>query len=40
MTGDDRSLGELARLCHVALDALRVGITDTWRTATDRQVSS
>ncbi|ORJ59162.1 TetR/AcrR family transcriptional regulator [Mycobacterium simiae] len=40
MTGDDRSLGELARLCHVALEELRVGITDTWRTATDRTVSS
>ena len=30
MLGDDRSLGELARVCHAALEALRAGITDTW----------
>lgn len=28
--GQDRSLGELARVSHVALDGLRAGITDTW----------
>jgi AcrR family transcriptional regulator len=32
MLGDDRSLGELARVCHAALEALRAGITDTWVT--------
>jgi AcrR family transcriptional regulator len=26
MAGDDRSLGELARLCHAALESLRAGI--------------
>ena len=40
MVGDDRSLGELARLCHAALESLRAGITDSWITATSRQVSS
>lgn len=30
MLGDDRSLGELARVCHVALESLRAGITETW----------
>jgi AcrR family transcriptional regulator len=30
MLGDDRSLGELARVCHVALEMLRDGITDEW----------
>jgi AcrR family transcriptional regulator len=30
MLGDDRSLGELARVCHLALEALRAGITETW----------
>lgn len=30
MLGDDRSLGELARVCHVALESLRAGITDAW----------
>lgn len=40
MDGDERSLGELARLCHAALEALRAGITDTWVTATAREVSS
>lgn len=27
MIGDDRSLGELARVCHAALESLRAGIT-------------
>ncbi|MGD1283286.1 TetR/AcrR family transcriptional regulator [Mycobacterium seoulense] len=30
MLGDDRSLGELARMCHAALESLRAGITDSW----------
>ncbi|HEY1842424.1 MAG TPA: TetR/AcrR family transcriptional regulator [Mycobacterium sp.] len=30
MLGDDRSLGELARVCHLALETLRAGITETW----------
>jgi hypothetical protein len=30
MVGDDRSLGELARVCHLALETLRVGITGSW----------
>jgi len=30
MLGADRSLGELARVCHVALESLRAGITDAW----------
>jgi AcrR family transcriptional regulator len=30
MLGDDRSLGELARVCHLALETLRVGITGSW----------
>jgi AcrR family transcriptional regulator len=36
MLGDDRSLGELARVCHVALESLRAGITDAWAPAADR----
>ncbi|MCV7410522.1 TetR family transcriptional regulator [Mycobacterium florentinum] len=40
MESDDRSLGELARLCHAALESLRAGITDSWITATAEQVSS
>jgi AcrR family transcriptional regulator len=36
MLGADRSLGELARVCHLALESLRDGITHTW----DRPVSS
>src|ERR1700755_2159177 len=40
MVGDDRSLGELARLCHAALESLRAGITDSWITAAAHQVSS
>jgi AcrR family transcriptional regulator len=30
MLGDDRSLGELARVCHTALESLRAGITGAW----------
>jgi AcrR family transcriptional regulator len=30
MLSGDRSLGELARVCHVALESLRAGITDAW----------
>lgn len=30
MLGDDRSLGELARVCHIALESLRSGITGAW----------
>ena len=30
MLGDDRSLGELARVCHAALESLRSGITAAW----------
>ncbi len=30
MLGDDRSLGELARVCHLALETLRAGITEAW----------
>jgi AcrR family transcriptional regulator len=30
MVGDNRSLGELARMSHVALEALRAGITEAW----------
>jgi AcrR family transcriptional regulator len=36
MLGDDRSLGELARVCHLALETLRTGLTETW----PNQVSS
>jgi AcrR family transcriptional regulator len=32
MLGDDRSLSELARMCHAALETLRAGVTDTWST--------
>jgi hypothetical protein len=32
MVGGDRSLGELARVCHLALESLRAGITDAWVT--------
>ncbi|OBF88457.1 TetR family transcriptional regulator [Mycobacterium sp. 852002-51163_SCH5372311] len=39
MVGNDRSLGELARMSHVALESLRAGIPDTWVTWT-AQVSS
>lgn len=40
MVGDDRSLGELARVSHVALEALRAGISDSWVSAAVAQVSS
>ena len=30
MLGGDRSLGELARVCHVALESLRAGISNAW----------
>jgi AcrR family transcriptional regulator len=40
MEGEDRSLGELARLCHASLESLRAGITDSWSTAAGRPVSS
>ena len=30
MLGEDRSLGELARVCHLALESLRAGITEAW----------
>jgi AcrR family transcriptional regulator len=30
MLGHDRSLGELARVCHTAMESLRSGITDAW----------
>ena len=30
MVGDDRSLGELARVCHLALETVRGGIRETW----------
>jgi AcrR family transcriptional regulator len=33
MVGDERSLGELARMSHVALESLRGGISGTWVTA-------
>lgn len=33
MVGDDRSLGELARMSHMALESLRVGIAGTWVSA-------
>ncbi len=31
MLGDDRSLGELARMCHTALESVRAGISGAWR---------
>jgi AcrR family transcriptional regulator len=40
MVSDERSLGELARLCHAALESLRAGITDSWVTAAACEVSS
>lgn len=30
MLGEDRSLGELARVCQLALESLRSGITEAW----------
>ncbi len=39
--GPDRSLGELARMSHLALESLRSGITGTWTSPwTTTQVSS
>ena len=40
MLADDRSLGELARVCHAALESLRAGITDAWVMASERRLSS
>lgn len=40
MLGDDRSLGELARVCHLALESLRSGITDAWDADAGIEVSS
>ncbi len=40
MVGEDRSLGELARMSHAALESLRDGITGTWTTWAARQLSS
>jgi AcrR family transcriptional regulator len=40
MVGEDRSLGELARVCHVALESLRAGITEAWAPATQERLSS
>ncbi|HEY0229005.1 MAG TPA: TetR/AcrR family transcriptional regulator [Mycobacterium sp.] len=40
MVGDDRSLGELARVCHAALESLRAGLTDSWVARPTDQVSS
>ncbi|OBG76772.1 MULTISPECIES: TetR/AcrR family transcriptional regulator [unclassified Mycobacterium] len=33
MVGEERSLGELARITHVALESLRDGLSGTWITA-------
>jgi AcrR family transcriptional regulator len=40
MLGDDRSLSELARVCHAALESLRAGITEAWAPPADQPVSS
>lgn len=40
MLGADRSLGELARMSHVALESLRSGLSDCWATWAGGQVSS
>jgi AcrR family transcriptional regulator len=40
MIGDDRSLGELARVSHVALESLRAGISDSWVSLAPSNVSS
>ncbi|MFZ1174889.1 MAG: TetR/AcrR family transcriptional regulator [Mycobacterium sp.] len=40
MLGDDRSLGELARVCHTALESLRAGITEAWDADASTKVSS
>lgn len=40
MLGEDRSLGELARVCQLALETLRAGLTNTWCPDRPRTVSS
>lgn len=40
MLGNDRSLSELARMSHVALESLRSGLSDSWATWPAGQVSS
>jgi AcrR family transcriptional regulator len=40
MLGEDRSLGELARVCHLALESVRAGITGAWAPAAKQHVSS
>jgi AcrR family transcriptional regulator len=40
MVGGDRSLGELARVCHNALESLRAGITQAWVPRPADQLSS
>ncbi len=40
MVGDDRSLGELARVCHLALESLRSGISDAGASAHTESLSS
>jgi hypothetical protein len=30
MVSDERSLGELARVCHLALETVRGGINEAW----------
>lgn len=40
MVGEDRSLGELARMSHTALESLRAGIAETWDAWAAGQLSS
>ncbi len=40
MLGEDRSLGELARVCQLALETSRAGLTNTWCPDRPRTVSS
>ena len=40
MVGEDRSLGELARMSQMALESLREGISGTWATWATPQLSS
>ncbi|SON59888.1 hypothetical protein MSIMFI_01375 [Mycobacterium simulans] len=40
MLGDDRSLGELARVCRLALESLRTGIHESWEARPSDHVSS
>jgi AcrR family transcriptional regulator len=40
MTDSDRSLSELARMCHAGLESLRVGFSEEWVSTADRRVSS